>query len=588
MKQSYTICVNGEPIEFNQGEFEYYYYTEDFSIPTVTVTDAATGDAIDAEIIQAETIPDCALVTIGGATYRVRFIPPYSWQSIDENGNEVTITRPEDELKTLYDGDKLGVPERPYYHDYSMTLTMKPFLAKPVLSGKDGKPILGQSSVALRFDDVLNIVKEMDALTLGVPKIIYLVGWQRDGHDSGYPEWLPVNEALAFRENSNGATADLNFLMKEAREKYHTIVSLHINSSDAYGDSPLWDLYVKNDLILMKVEGQQYNGMDNYTLDYKKYWEGGFYIDLINRLLEALPELKYAKTIHSDAFLCHNTSKSTFDEQLEARRQMIRYWHDIGFDLTSEFAYGAAEQDDYTHRADNIFSPDDPIYANPNNLLTGLMPYAYHLAQSDAYFQSRPASLLTGGTDLRSFWGEEKGDTTKFQRFAYGASLIGEDTFPRISDGEFIKQFCTLTVPYLYQNQFPNESLTGEGNDRRVVKSDPANPDAPLVAQFAQYVSDRTLKKGDILLRQGDDLFIPAAWLEKSVIVYSATGYADRTWTFLPEWDDVTRVSVSRMTTAGLELREEVDLIDSDLGKTITLSLKPREALVISPIGEGR
>jgi hypothetical protein len=36
----------------------------------------------------------------------------------------------------------------------------------------------------------------MDHLTLGLPKIVYLVGWQFSGHDSKYPSWGVVNESL--------------------------------------------------------------------------------------------------------------------------------------------------------------------------------------------------------------------------------------------------------------------------------------------------------------------------------------------------------------------------------------------------------
>src|SRR6516162_4855419 len=79
-------------------------------------------------------------------------------------------------------------PERPWLHDYSQTLVMKMFLCSRDAQGSIAK-------VYLRFDEALEVIKKLDNLTLGIPKIIYLVGWQFNGHDSGYPSWSVVNES---------------------------------------------------------------------------------------------------------------------------------------------------------------------------------------------------------------------------------------------------------------------------------------------------------------------------------------------------------------------------------------------------------
>ena len=76
-------------------------------------------------------------------------------------------------------------------------------------------------------------------MSLGMPKIVYLVGWQYLGHDSKYPAWDSVNESLK-RECDKTAKDSLLWLMEEGF-KYNTTVSLHINIQDAYRDSPLWD-----------------------------------------------------------------------------------------------------------------------------------------------------------------------------------------------------------------------------------------------------------------------------------------------------------------------------------------------------------
>lgn len=124
-------------------------------------------------------------------------------------------------------------------HAYHQTLTMKLFLSQALFDGKFKRKDNGTSEVALTFSQALDVIKKMDNLTLGIPKIVYLVGWQYNGHDSKYPAWFEINERLKRPEDKT-ALESLKWLMKEAA-KYHTVVSLHINMFDAYEDSPLWD-----------------------------------------------------------------------------------------------------------------------------------------------------------------------------------------------------------------------------------------------------------------------------------------------------------------------------------------------------------
>ena len=56
----------------------------------------------------------------------------------------------------------------PFVHDYDQTLTYK--------IGLDyGKP---SDIKKLDADEVLQVIKRVDNLTRGLPKIVYLVGWQ--------------------------------------------------------------------------------------------------------------------------------------------------------------------------------------------------------------------------------------------------------------------------------------------------------------------------------------------------------------------------------------------------------------------------
>src|SRR3954469_22573617 len=139
-----------------------------------------------------------------------------------------------------YDWHKSGQPERPWFHKYDQSLVMKIFLAERTDAGKSCK-------VYLTFEQALEVIERLYRITCGAPKIVYLVGWQFNGHDSRYPAWSEVNHRLK-RTQDPTALDSLKWLMREGR-KHHTSVSLHINALDAYEDSPLWQEYVEKDVI---------------------------------------------------------------------------------------------------------------------------------------------------------------------------------------------------------------------------------------------------------------------------------------------------------------------------------------------------
>ncbi len=70
------------------------------------------------------------------------------------------------------------------------------------------------------------------------------------GHDSKYPAWHEVNRALK-RPQDDDAMTSLRWLLKEAKEKYRTYLSFHINI-DLDGDG--WDEQGEVDIVDGQVE----------------------------------------------------------------------------------------------------------------------------------------------------------------------------------------------------------------------------------------------------------------------------------------------------------------------------------------------
>ena len=85
---------------------------------------------------------------------------------------------------------KTGQPERPWFHKYDQSLVMKIFLAERTDEGRGCK-------VYLTFEQALDVIQRLDRITCGAPKIVYLVGWQFNGHDSN-PIHAGQNELLIY------------------------------------------------------------------------------------------------------------------------------------------------------------------------------------------------------------------------------------------------------------------------------------------------------------------------------------------------------------------------------------------------------
>ena len=199
-----------------------------------------------------------------------------------------------------------------YRHDYTQTLTYKIFLARK-----------SRPDEFISFVQALGIIRQVHRLTRGIPQIVYLVGWQYDGHDSRYPCWAQVNHRLGRGEDAD-ATESLRWLMREAATLQAT-VSLHINMCDAYPDSPLWDEYVQKDLLNRNPDGSLmlggiWDGVQSYLVSKTREWQAGLAKRRIDALVEMLP-LAQAGMIHIDVF-----------------RPCPSPFHNMGLEFAADFA----------------------------------------------------------------------------------------------------------------------------------------------------------------------------------------------------------------------------------------------------------
>lgn len=448
-------------------------------------------------------------------------------------------------------------------YDYSQTLMMKIMLSTV---SKDGG-----STVYSDFENTLSLIKTVDKITLGVPKILYLTGWQYRGHDDLYPSFFEVNPALKRSQDST-ALQSMKWLFREAK-KYNTIISLHINMTDAYNNSPLWPDYVKEDMISKNADGTlkkigHYNGLDAYQINYKNEWEKGFAQKRVDKLLEIFPELLEAGTIHLDAWIARESEghRESYTTERSYQKKLCDYWNAKGIDVTTEMVL------DY---------------------MVGKVPFVYHFYKrnQDDYLKI-PARVFTG-TDFNPDVPSDDG-----LKFLFGISMTAEMMFPGAWGGQFhdrwflptdsailpggswkemkdkywtkvfMNEFYLNSLQYFYLNKFQRLRVEGSAADRVAYFSD----------DVVVSLKDSTVTQSGKVLRKKDVIFFPASWINnQSYVVYSPfTASVDLD---VPdEFKGRRKVTVQEVTETGLIRKRDLRIS----GNKIQLTLEGNRPLLLS------
>lgn len=446
---------------------------------------------------------------------------------------------------------------RPFYHEYHQMLVLKIFSIHP--RQHEGPP-------TCTFEETLEVIRKTDILTRGIPKILYLQGYQQGGFDWYFPAWLPVDPRLKRKEDKT-ALESLRWLIREARQ-YNTIVSLHVDMIQAYEHSPLWDEYVEKDVVgrdengeIIMMKNGNYPGIGMNWTSYTREWEEGLAQRRIDQLLEAVPELLEGHTIHLDNLNTYckpeNRPISPWHarpenggidmyKEVETIRKIFRYFRDRGIDVTGEGILWA-------------HPPGEGFY--------GIQGYSWW-GRGSKHSMEVPERLSARGAQSRDekTWDIEPGD------FRFASNMHGEPVWAKdkVNMPGYLRRFCTMTLPYLYLSQFERLAMV----DECLYYSD------GLVA--GEFDGKKMIRHGDYVLRENDDLFVKAIWRAKEIIAYSKDGYADKCWTMPDDWKDVKTVDLYRITLEGLEVVAEGVAVEN--GK-LALSLAADDAVSIVPAG---
>lgn len=445
---------------------------------------------------------------------------------------------------------EVHVTEYGYNFDYTKTMMMKMYLATPDRHGG--------SDVNISFDEALDIIRKTDALTLGVHKIIYLVGWQYNGHDDRYPAFFEVNEALKSPKDAS-ARDGLIRLMEEAK-RYNTTVSFHVNFTDAYADSELFDEYKAAGALIRKPDGtpdpiEEYNGKPCYKVSFYEEWTSGLFRRRFDRFLDCLPVAETG-TLHVDNFQCYYNNAPEVDlaEEQAARNQILDYVRSRGLDVTSEFAYreGPDGRDNYNH-----YCMGHPVY--PIATL-GRIPalWWFDNIRDDEYLNYPPQYFGGGIPHDPAFCGTFYGNI-------HGEHLwTGDNLRDDAWVAPFLREFCMIQLPYF--------CLCARRRER--IENDASGKTAYFSGGVVSRSSDKTISENGIVLKDGHSVLLPLFWRDGAYMFYSDTAYEGLR--DIPGYA-FSGAQVSRVTASGTEALYTTDVTD---GK-ICLKAEAGEALLI-------
>jgi hypothetical protein len=444
-------------------------------------------------------------------------------------------------------------PLYPWKRDYHQALVLK------VFSSTCEIPPRHVRNVQQTMDEII----ALHHLTRGMPIIVYLTGYQKDGHDHRTPELTTLGDHLMRPGIDRTPLAALRWLITEAR-KYNTSVSLHINLQQAIEDNPLFHQYLAEDLICRDARGSigdELNaaGQRKARINTKLEWEKGYTQKRIDALMAMLPELAQEGTIHIDNLkgFASPHHQTTAGDILPYLKQIMYYFKTrYGVDVTSEFAFAGAKEG--RGRGEDAFYGFQPWALGIKKIT--LPPLNLRI----------PAYLYSGGRN--------------YENAVFGANehyepMFMPPNFDLIKETLYTKTFTLYYLSRLIRLSYDATTETG------LLSGDVTSVGKLIERSKAEgaAVNAGTIRRGRDLLKDGTDTFLPALWRSSpEIVAYSKTGYAIKTWQLPPEWSDVGAVDLYEISSTGVQPLEKNRPVKD---RAIRLSLAPHQALSVVPAG---
>jgi hypothetical protein len=356
------------------------------------------------------------------------------------------------------------------------------------------------------FDEALGVIRKMHELAPWLKQVVYLVGWQFQGHDTGYPATDQFNARL-------GGLDGLRRVAAEAA-RYNAVLSYHDNFDDAYRDSPQWDetVIARNSRGELQ-KGGVWAGGQSYILAFKKYAQKAG----IQRVQRTVAQMPVRESYHIDVLSAvplrrdyNSQSPENTRDSLEGKLAIIREFNRLGIDVTSEgftapFVGILGHGWHFWYRNERFFAGDEPI---------PFVPMIYH---------GGPTTYGRGG-DL---------PTASFcpQSVLYGATYARDWT--KHTDPHIMADALYLIVtPWTYLRDRKMQDYQRQGTLRRVIYG----PDTFVEVneangQWRVVVDGRTLIENDLAIVEKKDLVAVFARTARQATIKLPAGFQSKSLT---------------------------------------------------------
>ncbi len=363
------------------------------------------------------------------------------------------------------------------------------------------------------FAEALALIRRVSNLTGGAKMIVYLVGWQYHGHDTGYPAVDVVNERL-------GGEQALVDLIRQARQ-YGALVGFHDNYDDAYLDSPAWDpAIICRDPGGELMKGGIWAGGQSYVISSLKYAQKYG----LKRVDDTLRRFPIEGSYHIDVLSAaprridwNPDSPVSATENLRGKIMILQEFAKHGVDVTSE-GFAAPLVGPMRHFRALIRRPDVHV---PGEERIPLIPFIYH-------------GCVTYGTNPTEGGGIP-------EAILYGAKFATDWT-KHTPDAQIADWYYLITLPWMKLNARMMADYH-EGNGVRWVMYGPGT----YVRMSSDGQHYEVSVDGRVIARDYAT-FCPLA--DGTWRLYSRAG--GRTTWLLPErWSDGSRISVRPLLADG-------------------------------------
>lgn len=417
--------------------------------------------------------------------------------------------------------DEVNAVPNPYYLNKTFIRT---FVDRPPTS-RDSTGTREE----LPFESVLDRIRQFATQTDSAACVMYLLGWQYEGHDSGYPSVDKVNENL-------GGMEELVRLIEEAR-KYNVTVTFYDNYDDSYPNHPGWDPdVICRDPQGNLMKGGVWEGNQSYLISSYKYAvKSG--LDRVRFTLERYP-IREAYFIDVLAGGYNGGRKYDFNpdspagaqKNLEGKLMIINEFNKHGVDVATEDFTGFFVG--HVGTFGDIIAYDDTYFSSEDEI--PLIPFIYHSKTSFGM------KISDRGQYVKTFLYGQRAQKFTNSRIVY-------------SPAEFILD--ALPKQKLYGKAM--RSYDKSGTLERVIYEDGSTVEVDVEADKYKVV----LGNGMVIAMDYTS-FVPVT--ENAYMACSREG-GTLSYPIPDGWSEEEKITVYRLNSEGTRMMVDVNTVDGNI-----------------------